>query len=171
MDTRRTKALLARDELRHEIKRTGEEIKFLDKEYFHGFTHEAAQLRKKLQARATVLSMAVALANCRMHARIITIDGKTRSFKRLEHQADFLAFVINSPYCILTSRQAKLVYDVINDYDFHEFTAEMRYSDRIENRRQTRRKGREIVEDESVMISPVDMIEIAQVVGKLNERN
>jgi hypothetical protein len=134
--TKQNRAKLASAQLSFELERLAEEIRDVDEDIEDSYlSRELALYRKTLANRATVLSMANSLRRCRLHAEKITVNGATFRFKTLGAQADYLQWVVTTPYSVLTNKQKRHVADIVIGYDEVSTLAEKRLQNRLEDRR------------------------------------
>ncbi len=132
---------LARHLIKYELKNLATEIRKFDKDGVFYRTREESLYRIRLRNRATVLAMASALHRTRLHTEKVMIDNKNVQFKDLSSQADFLGYIVTSPYSLLNSMQRKVVWDIIMAFDERRERAEKIYSDRLVRRRLELSKG------------------------------
>lgn len=155
MTTKQTRARLAGVEVSFELNRITDEIRRVDEDIADSYlSRELALYRKLLANRATALSMASSLRRCRLHAEKITIGGREFKFQNLSTQADFLQWVVSTPYSVLSNKQKRLVADIVIGYDELDALHENRLTARLERRRQLTRDRRKTDYQKRLQLKP-----------------
>ena len=155
MTTKQTKARLASEEVSRELNHLAQEIRRVDEDIEDSYlSRELALYRKLLANRATVLSMVQSLHRCRLHAEKITVNGLMFRFKTLSAQADYLQWVVSTPYSILSNKHRRLVADVVVGYDEDEKRYEMRLQNRLNDRRRLATERKRASFDRRLTLKP-----------------